>query len=138
MANHGAKSTISRLSISEYSRWNVEENRAKNVSPMQITRSISAATHRFTGTPMACRVSPEEYRSMVLTARQVATNRIIDATRTHAGNACGRPAIGSLAVLTTDATAAPRTASRAEASMPDRDAAQKIWDGGGFSGKWGV
>jgi hypothetical protein len=70
---------------------------------------------------MACRVRPEEYKSMVLTA-----NRVMIATKrygvtTQPGSALGKPETGSLAVETIDAIAAPRISSRTAGIMPPRD-----------------
>ena len=54
-----------------YSRLKEEEKIATNVTTTQITRSTMTACHRLMGSPIDCRVRPEEYRSMVFTAKSV-------------------------------------------------------------------
>ena len=39
------------------------------VTPSAMTQSMSTAWYRFTGTPMACSVTPEEYMSRLLMAK---------------------------------------------------------------------
>ncbi len=64
--------------------------------PQPIVVSMSTAFQRLMGRPRACRVTPEEYRSMLLMANNwtMATTR--NGTRNQLLKACGKLLKGSL------------------------------------------
>ncbi len=85
MAHHGAIQMMT-MSTKSDRYWVKEELKiAYIVTPKAMTQSISTAWYRFTGAPIACSVTPDEYMSRLLIPKiwTMANNR--KTTTNHGG-----------------------------------------------------
>src|SRR5215469_16310219 len=97
------------------------------VTTPQTTVSTITAPHRLIGTPSACRVTPDEYRSIVLVANSWKMAKIRNGTTNQAGKLCGTPSwVMPTVFLVTVKASTPRTSSSTDGIPAPRAADQNV------------
>src|SRR5579875_1376887 len=91
MPNHAASQTTMYSRKPEKSAYKLPWNRMMPVTTAHTTMSTNTAPQRLMGTPSACIVTPEEYRSIVLIERSWKIAKIRNGTTNQDGNDCGTP-----------------------------------------------
>src|SRR5215472_1494525 len=97
------------------------------VTTAQTTMSTNTVIQRLIGTPSACRVTPEEYRSIVLIASSWKMAKIRNGTTNQLGKLCGTPSwvMPTVFVVTVKAST-PRTSSSTDGIPAPSAAVQNV------------
>ncbi len=97
------------------------------VTTAHTAMSTNTATQRLIGMPSACRVTPEEYRSIVLMASSWKMAKIRNGTTNQLGKLCGTPswAMPTVFVVTVKAST-PRISSSTDGIPAPRAADQNV------------